>query len=173
MLLHNDAFDANIRTSRNRREHAERIRTPPPIPSPGSTIMATSFSEFPAPLRPRLRFLRREEVLVQAWKKAAGHIRYHNWFSDTLELDWITINLPDFLRDVAAFMESPRLWRNDPIRIVPAPKAQPGWKTTTSSGWEPPRGSPDVPLRPLAHVTLKGPGGCNNHYAVPSRSRRN
>ena len=38
-------------------------------------------------LEPRLDLLRQEYVLVQAWKKTASYIRYHNWFSDTLELD--------------------------------------------------------------------------------------
>ena len=40
-------------------------------------------------LGPRPELLREEFVLVQAWKKTASYIRYHNWFSDTLELDRI------------------------------------------------------------------------------------
>ena len=103
-------------------------------------------------LQPRLNFLHREEVLVQAWKKASIHIRYHNWFSDTLELDWISVNLPQFLDGISSTLRSPESWRSDPIRIVPAPKTQPGWETTAASEWKPPR---DVRLRPLAHVTLR------------------
>lgn len=48
-------------------------------------------------LGPRLDLLQKEYVLVQAWKKTASYIRYHNWFSDTLELDRAAINLPRFL----------------------------------------------------------------------------
>ena len=33
-------------------------------------------------LQPRRELLREESVLVQAWKKTANYIRYHNWFSD-------------------------------------------------------------------------------------------
>ena len=100
---------------------------------------------------PRLSFLQSEEVLVQAWKKASGYIRYHNWFSDTLELDWTTVNLPGFLADLGSALESPSAWQNDPIRIVPAPKTQPEWRPTASE-WAHPE---SVPLRPLAHVSLK------------------
>ena len=38
------------------------------LPPVGATAAASSF-------------LQHEEVLVQAWKKASGYIRYHNWFS--------------------------------------------------------------------------------------------
>lgn len=114
--------------------------------------MTTSSSALFEPLQPRLSFLRREEVLVQAWKKASAHIRYHNWFSDTLELDWTTVNLPDFLDELSSTLESSDRWRTDPIRIVPAPKSQPGWKATSEADWEPPD---QAPWRPLAHVTLR------------------
>ena len=113
--------------------------------------MTTSSTALWEPLEPRFDSLWREEVLVQAWKKASGYIRYHNWFSDTLELDWTTVNLPDFLGDVASALKSPNPWETDTIRIVPAPKSQPGWKTEASE-WKHPK---EVPLRPLAHVTLR------------------
>ena len=48
-------------------------------------------------LRPLLDTLGEEYVLVQAWKKTAAHIRNHNWYSDTLELDRTSVNLPKFL----------------------------------------------------------------------------
>ena len=35
-------------------------------------------------LQPTIEDATREYVLVQAWKKTAGHIRNHNWYSDTL-----------------------------------------------------------------------------------------
>ena len=51
----------------------------------------------PEQLEPCLELLREEHVLVQAWKKTASYIRYHNWFSDTLALDRAAVNLPAFL----------------------------------------------------------------------------
>ena len=114
--------------------------------------MIISRSGWPQPLQPRLDNLRREEVLVQAWKKASAYIRYHNWFSDTLELDWSTINLPSFLNDIASTLKSSAGWESDPLRFIPAPKTQPGWQPASGGNWKPPK---DVPLRPLAHVTLR------------------
>lgn len=48
-------------------------------------------------LKPQLALLSEEYVLVQAWKKTASYMRYHNWYADTLELDHATVNLPRFL----------------------------------------------------------------------------
>ena len=54
----------------------------------------------PEQLEPRLELLREEYVLVQAWKKTASYIRYHNWFFDTLALDLTTANLPAFIGQI-------------------------------------------------------------------------
>ena len=78
----------------------------------------------PEQLEPRLQLLREEYVLVQAWKKTASYIRYHNWFSDTLALDRAAVNLPAFLGELHKRLQSPESWQNDPLRIVPAPKSQ-------------------------------------------------
>ena len=51
----------------------------------------------PEQLKPRLELVREEYVLIQAWKKTASYIRYHNWFSDTLALDRTAVNLPAFI----------------------------------------------------------------------------
>lgn len=104
---------------------------------------------------PQIELLRQEYVLVQAWKKTAAHIRYHNWYADTLEIDLAAVNLPDFLRDIAAKLSSPHSWNNDPLRIVPAPKSQP-WKVSMGR-WEPVGGTKATAkkIRPLAHVALK------------------
>ena len=112
-------------------------------------------SDLFAPLEPDLDLLRREYVLVQAWKKTAAYIRYHNWFSDTLELDWTAINLPSFLAEISERMESPESWENRPLRLIPAPKSQ-DW-TATQSGWRPSTENLNVTsrLRPLAHVDLR------------------
>lgn len=36
-------------------------------------------------LVPTIECLADETVLIQAWKKTSSYIRYHNWFSDTLD----------------------------------------------------------------------------------------
>ena len=78
----------------------------------------------PEQLEPRLELLREEYVLVQAWKKTAPYIRYHNWFSDTLALDRAAVNLPAFIGELRERLQSSESWQNDPLRIVPAPKSQ-------------------------------------------------
>ena len=107
---------------------------------------------FPEQLEPRLELLREEYVLVQAWKKTASYIRYHNWFSDTLALDRAAVNLPAFLGELGERLQSSESWHNDPLRIVPAPKSQ-RWRVREGV-WEPAKGAPSARLRPLAHVSL-------------------
>ncbi len=117
----------------------------------------------PSNLEPNLDLLRQEFVLVQAWKKTASYIRYHNWFSDTLELDRTAINLPRFLGDLREHLEAPGEWLIDPLRIVPAPKSQQWRVNSNSNRWEPiptrrkphEAKKPGTTLRPLAHVSLK------------------
>ena len=103
-------------------------------------------------LEPRLELLREEYVLVQAWKKTASYIRYHNWFSDTLALDRAAVNLPAFLGELRERLQSSEGWQNDPLRIVPAPKSQ-RWRVREGV-WEPEKGTTSARLRPLAHVSL-------------------
>jgi hypothetical protein len=107
-------------------------------------------------LFPSLDLLTKEYVLVQAWKKTAAHIRYHNWYSDTLALDVATVNLPRFLEKLAERFSSYEAWTSDPLRIVPAPKSQPWWVNPKTKRWGPKgTGSDAVKLRPLAHVSLE------------------
>jgi len=107
-------------------------------------------------LSPRIDHLTQEYVLVQAWKKTASYIRYHNWFSDTLELDRAAVNLPAFLEDLRARLIDPNSWKNDPLRIVPAPKSQDWGVDSATQLWEPfDRKATAAKLRPLAHVSLK------------------
>jgi hypothetical protein len=108
-------------------------------------------------LEPRLELLQEEFVLVQAWKKTASYIRYHNWFSDTLELDRTAINLPRFLGDLAEHLAAPEEWHSDPLRIVPAPKSQQWQVNSTSKRWGPSQKMkrPGTTLRPLAHASLR------------------
>ena len=104
-------------------------------------------------LEPRLELLREEYVLIQAWKKTASYIRYHNWFSDTLALDRAAVNLPMFIGELRERLQSSEGWQNDPLRIVPAPKSQ-RWRVREGA-WEPlDKGATSARLRPLAHVSL-------------------
>jgi hypothetical protein len=93
---------------------------------------------------------------MQAWKKAASHIRYHNWYSDTLALDRAAVNLPRFLGEIAEKLSAPNRWNNDLLRIVPAPKSQ-AWRVNPETKlWGPVKdGKKGTSLRPLAHVSLK------------------
>ena len=77
-------------------------------------------------LQPRLEHLNQEFVLVQAWKKTSDYIRNHNWFSDTLDLDYTTINLKPFLERLCKQSKTPADWKSDCIYLVPAPKASSG-----------------------------------------------
>lgn len=107
----------------------------------------------PAVLNPSLELLRQEYVRVQAWKKTSNYIRYHNWYADTLELDWATVNLPEFITTVANRLEPFDLWESEPLRLVPAPKSQP-WEDRNGN-WRPLSGVNESRLRPLAHVSLQ------------------
>lgn len=96
-----------------------------------------------------------EFVLVQAWKKASAHVRTHNWYSDTLELDRLTIDLPRFLRRLGRDLVSPQTWVPTPLRLIPAPKSQ-RWRVDATTGqWLPEDTLTSVPLRPLAHVSMR------------------
>lgn len=110
-------------------------------------------------LEPRIELIKEEYVLVQAWKKTASYIRYHNWYADTLTLNRIAVNLPQFLAELAEQLKTPDQWVNDPLRIVPAPKSQ-QWRVTKdptgNKRWEPESGAKTaVNLRPLAHVSIR------------------
>lgn len=106
-------------------------------------------------LEPHLDLLCQEYVLVQAWKKTANYIRYHNWYSDTLELDRTSVNLPRFLGELRERLQRPDTWANDTLRIVPAPKSQ-RWRVRPNGNvWEPvEKGKTASKLRPLAHASL-------------------
>lgn len=110
----------------------------------------------PDVLEPSMELLREEYVLVQAWKKTASYIRYHNWYSDTLELDRAAVNLPRFLGELAERLREPHEWANDPLRMVPAPKSQEWHVKERSTVWEPiDKDKTATKIRPLAHASLK------------------
>ncbi|MCY3592413.1 MAG: RNA-directed DNA polymerase [Acidobacteria bacterium] len=118
----------------------------------------------PRTLSPRLDLLKREYVLVQAWKKTAAYIRRHNWFSDTLDLDLTAVDLANFLQQISDEVQYPHVWKNAPLRLVLAPKSQDWWvrpEQEATGRWQPrPTDAgtlADVSdkLRPLAHVALR------------------
>lgn len=106
-------------------------------------------------LKPTIECLADETVLIQAWKKTANYIRYHNWFSDTLELDRTSINLREFIAVLASEIRSGRPLLSEPLRIVPAPKTQ-TWRVDETGRWGPADGEEaSAKIRPLAHVSLR------------------
>jgi hypothetical protein len=101
--------------------------------------------------------LAEEYVVVQAWKKTVAHIRSHNWYSDTLELDKTSVDLPRFLDGLINDLMSPEEWVSDPLRLVLAPKAQ-RWELSRDREikWQPKdAASAAGKLRPLAHASLR------------------
>lgn len=106
-------------------------------------------------LSPLLADLQSESVLYQAWKKTAAFIRSHNWYADTLELDWQALRLPEFIGEIRERLATGK-WATKPLRMVPAPKSQ-VWETT-DAGWQPAKAKggkrPAIKIRPLAHVDL-------------------
>jgi hypothetical protein len=107
-------------------------------------------------LKPHIEQLSQEYLLVQAWRKTSAYIRYHNWYSDTLELDRVAVNLPHFLAKLAEELSSPDAWESDLLRLVPAPKSQSWHVSPTSKLWQPLRREKLASqIRPLAHVSLR------------------
>jgi Reverse transcriptase (RNA-dependent DNA polymerase) len=106
-------------------------------------------------LTPSIECLADQTVLMQAWKKTSRHIRYHNWFSDTLDLDRKAINLQDFIESISQDIRAGRQLQSEPIRMVPAPKSQ-HWTVGKNGEWNPTGSQSDTAkVRPLAHVTLR------------------
>jgi len=103
-------------------------------------------------LSPLISDLQSESVLFQAWKKTEAYIRSHNWYADTLELDWQALRLPDFIAGIQTRIGTGK-WRMKPLRMVPAPKSQ-RWKTDERGKWQPADSKP-LKIRPLAHVDLE------------------
>lgn len=101
-------------------------------------------------LAPNLELLSNEYVLIQAWKKTASYIRRYNWFSDTLDLDRVAVNLPIFIDQLRERLQSWEDWEPHPLRFIPAPKSQ-TWKIDDDK-WVP--DDSEIKLRPLAHVSL-------------------
>lgn len=101
--------------------------------------------------KPTLNALSNEYLLIQAWKKTASYIRYHNWYSDILDLDLTTVDLPAFIRAISSSIPT---WTTDPLLVIPAPKNQ-EWAVKKKK-WNPiDTKSAENSIRPLAHVSLR------------------
>ena len=107
---------------------------------------------------PSLEILQEEYLLVEAWKKTVAHLRAHNWFADTLEIDRASVDLPQFLETLARRLSDPGSFETRPLRLVTAPKSHPWTFTDSGDGvkWQPvvDRKKPGLRVRPLAHVDL-------------------
>ena len=85
-------------------------------------------------LKPDLKHLSDESVLFQAWKKTSAYIRSHNWYADTLELDWQSLRVPELIKDIQSELAK-KTWTPGDLLIVPAPKSQ-EWVNTART-WQP------------------------------------
>lgn len=107
-------------------------------------------------LRPDLNILQEEYLLIQAWKKTANYIRSFNSYVDTLALDRVAVNLPEFLNEIQSDLKASKTWTNNPLRIIPAPKGHEWNYPTNNKEWEPIEEKFNASkLRPLAYVSLK------------------
>src|SRR5271157_3422517 len=106
-------------------------------------------------VKPKINFLSQEYILVQAWKKAHDYIRYHNWYSDVLELDLTNADLERCLKRISQELQSSEELRSEPLRLVLAPKSQ-NWEIRDND-WVPVEGTRSVEkkLRPLAHASAR------------------
>lgn len=109
-------------------------------------------------LAPRAEYLQDVVVLAQAWKKAHGYIRRHNWYADTLELDCSAVNLESKLEKWSASLKE-QSYCTTPACLVPAPKNGPWvFNADLPGGWGPRKEEPAEPqpvLRPLAHIGIR------------------
>jgi hypothetical protein len=103
-------------------------------------------------LTPSLDDLRLECVLMQAWKKTSAYLRSHSWYADTLGLDYQSLRIPNFIKDIQKRLQDPESWASEPIELVPAPKNQ-RWRFHNEE-WEPCENISSK-IRPLAHVDLQ------------------
>ena len=123
-------------------------------------------------LKPTYDYLSDKIVLAQAWKKSHQYIRSTNWYADTFELDRSAIDLDSLLNKWILDLNKAD-FSFEPLRIVPAPKAE-RWHFKKISSptsfdelilkinsiekyshvWEPEK-EDSKPLRPLAHVSIR------------------
>jgi hypothetical protein len=105
-------------------------------------------------LAPRAEYICDEVVLAQAWKKSHTYIRRHNWYSDTLELDYSAVDLSNRLAQWTKELRE-NSFSPSSVWLVPAPKSAP-WTfgTEHASRWGPVDREANY-LRPLAHIGIR------------------
>ncbi|MGV8080108.1 MAG: RNA-directed DNA polymerase [Syntrophales bacterium] len=106
-------------------------------------------------LDPIIEDLRLECVLMQAWKKTSSYLRTHSWYADTLGIDYESLRIPRFIREIQDRLQDPFTWTSKPLELVPAPKNQ-KW-VYHDEKWEPSKKEKDFEkkVRPLAHLDLQ------------------
>ncbi|HFH3919954.1 RNA-directed DNA polymerase [Pseudomonas aeruginosa] len=115
-------------------------------------------------LMPSLELLADEAVLAQAWKKSDAYIRRHNWYADILELEQVSLLLPQTLKEWQRQVSTGDHSAVSPLRLVPAPKNGKWYFPSKAEGgdWkfkpipkddDALQTEPD--LRPLAHVSIR------------------
>lgn len=113
-------------------------------------------------LTPKLIDVQQEYVLIQAWKKTASYLRSQSWLVDTLEIDYHSLRIPNFIQDIQNLLTNSDNWQSDPLKIVPAPKSQ-QWEYRNDQ-WNPKmtenidnlkKNDIEKKWRPLARVSLK------------------
>lgn len=115
-------------------------------------------------LMPSLELLADEAVLAQAWKKSDAYIRRHNWYADILELEQVSLLLPQTLKEWQRQVSTRDHSAVSPLRLVPAPKNGKWYFPSKTEGgdWKfkplpkddgTLQTEPD--LRPLAHVSIR------------------
>ncbi len=104
-------------------------------------------------ITPSFDDLRLECVLMQAWKKTSSYLRSHSWYADTLGIDYESLRLPQFIKEIQERLKEPENWQPRPIELVPAPKKQ-RWAYRDET-WAPAETEIDLKLRPLAHMDLQ------------------
>ncbi|MFT5420067.1 MAG: putative amidohydrolase [Candidatus Endobugula sp.] len=109
-------------------------------------------------LKPSIEYLADEVVMAQAWKKTHGYIRSFNWYADTLALDVSALGVEENSKSWAELLK-----REEPLyllELVPAAKSE-AWVIDEKEGWHPSarseakRAEGKIPLRPLAHITIR------------------
>ncbi len=137
--------DLSVPSPRNR----ANLRLPRPSRAVTERVLAVEI------LTPDLDLLHEEYVLVQAFKKTADHLRYHNWYANTLEIDLAAVDLPRFIGRMAERLRGDEPWHNRPARLVLAPKSAQWRVSADGPSWRPTKSISESDLRPLAHLALE------------------
>jgi len=90
---------------------------------------------------------------MQAWKKTSSYLRSHSWYADTLGLDYQSLRIPHFIKEIQERLQNHDGWTPEPLEFVPAPKSQ-KWGFREKK-WEPSEKNISKKIRPLAHVALQ------------------